>query len=231
MSSDTTTFLQPGDGRYPERLARTIGFLSLPSLHTRGNLSLLDLPGVGFCGSRKATPKGIDIAVDCASQLGEAQVVVISGYAPGVDMASHRAALQSGGTTIVVLAEGIRNFRVKKEISAEWDWSRVLVISQFEPNTIWRPDRAMERNKVIVGLSAATIVIEARDSGGTLHAGMTALRAGVPLFAASFSETAESHAGNNSLLAAGAFPLKKSAQNNRAEMKHLRTAIGQYGSK
>jgi DNA processing protein len=174
--------LSPIEARYPPALLKLFGKLLPPDIWVMGNLELLKAKGVGFCGSRKASERGLQVAADCARQLSKAQVTVISGYAPGVDMASHEAALANGGRTVIVLPEGISHFRIKKAIKELWDWHRVLVVSQFQPNAIWRADRAMERNSVIVALSSAVIVLEARDQGGTLNAGYSALQMGKPLY-------------------------------------------------
>lgn len=194
-----------GESRnYPSRLVKIYGALALPELRARGNLSLLEMPSVGFCGSRKASEKGLAVASELATLLAKRGVVVTSGYAKGVDTQAHRAALEAGGATIISLPEGMNGFRVKKELRDVWDDDRTLVLSQYSDNAIWRADRAMERNKIIVGISAVTIVIEAGATGGTLDAGMTALREGMPLFVVSYSDSVEANEGNRILLGAGA---------------------------
>lgn len=217
--------LSPTDEGYPESLRTLFGALSPPDIWYAGNLDLLKERSVGFCGSRSATPAGIQAATDCAQQLAEHQVAVVSGYAPGVDMASHEAALASGGGTIVVLAEGIDNFRVKKAIKHVWDWKRTLVISYFDRDAIWRVDRAMDRNKVIVGLSSAVIVVEARDKGGTLNAGYCALKMHKPLFVTLFEQMNDGREGNKRLLEEGAIPLRKNRNSGQAEIRHILDAV------
>src|ERR1700722_7149029 len=106
--------LSETDARYPGVLKGAFGSLLLPDLLIIGNTALLGAKAVGFCGSRHATERGLEVAADCARQLSHAGAVVVSGYAPGVDMASHEAALAAGGRTIIVLAEGIEHFRIKK---------------------------------------------------------------------------------------------------------------------
>lgn len=176
-----------GDARYPQRL------LTLPSpppvLFAWGNLDLLDSPAVGMCGSRGVTEKGLDAARACGREVAKHGLTVVSGYAKGVDTETHLAALGSGGRTIVVLAEGILGFRVKrafKETGFEED--RVLVLSQFAPSQRWNVGAAMTRNAVIAGLGRALVVIEAGATGGTLDAGMKALEMGRPVLALEFSE-------------------------------------------
>jgi DNA processing protein len=198
------------DRNYPMALKKTLGEQSPVLLLCVGNLELLRLPSVGFCGSREASEKGIKVASDCASLLAHERINVVSGYAAGVDMNAHRAALAAGGTTTVVLAEGILRFRVKNEIKAHWDDRRTLIISEFGPNLPWRVSNAMQRNKTICGLARALILIEARSTGGSIQAGRDCLRFGLPLFAAVYEGAPESATGNAELLGQGARRLLKS---------------------
>lgn len=217
--------LSPGDQAYPASFHALFGGLLPPDIWFAGNLSLLETKSVGFCGSRNATEGGLQVAADCARQLSERQVTVISGYAPGVDMTSHEAALASGGATIVVLAEGIDNFRIKKTIKDVWDWARTLVISYFPPNAIWRADRAMDRNRAIVALSSAVIVLEAGEKGGTLNAGYCALQMKKPLFVALHGDMNGGREGNQRLLQEGATPLRKNRASGAAEIGRVLDAI------
>lgn len=189
-------------------------------IYCMGNLSLLDIPGVGFCGSRKASPAGIAVAEDCAFQIAKSGYSVISGYAAGVDMAAHKTALASGGTTIIVLPEGIDHFRIKREITECWDWNRILVISQFAPEQRWAAFRAMGRNLVIIALSRAMIVIEAGEKGGTFAAGLASLKEKCPLFVVDYGDN-EYASGNRTLLQKGGYSLLKSAQTNRASLRKV----------
>jgi DNA protecting protein DprA len=192
-----------------------------PDIWALGNLDIFKRKAVGFCGSRAASERGLAVAADCAQQLSQAHVAVVSGYAAGVDMASHEAALKSGGETIIVLPEGIDHFRIKRAVKPLWDWKRVLVVSQFVPNAIWRADRAMERNKVIIGLSSAIIVLEARDKGGTLNCGHSALKMGKPLFVAMYDEMNGAREGNQQLIDTGGVPLRRSRTTSHAQMRSI----------
>jgi DNA protecting protein DprA len=213
------------DPAYPEGLKQTLGDEAPVLLLCVGNLELLKKTSVGFCGSREATEKGSATAWDSADLLAQRGVNIVSGFAAGVDMNAHRAALTAGGTTTVVLAEGILRFRVKKEIHGEWDEGRTLVVSEFGPNLPWSVSHAMQRNRTICGLSRAMILIEARTSGGSIQAGRDCLKLGLPLFAAVYEGMPESATGNDELLNQGARRLMKSRSTNQPNIGPVLEAI------
>jgi DNA processing protein len=164
-------------------------------------------------------------AQESADLLARQGINIVSGFAAGVDMSAHRAALVAGGTTTVVLAEGILRFQVKKGIREEWDDRRTLVVSEFGPNLPWGVGHAMQRNRTICGLSRAMILIEARTSGGSIQAGRDCLRLGIPLFAAAYEGMPESATGNEELLHQGARRLMKSRSLNRPNIRPVLDAI------
>ncbi len=213
------------DAEYPAALRGLLGDDAPLVLLCMGNLELLHRPGAGFCGSREASEKGLATARDCAGLLAGEGVNIVSGFAAGVDMNAHRAALTVGGTTTIVLAEGILRFRVKSEIRGEWDESRVLVVSEFGANLAWSVSNAMRRNRTICGLAQALILIEARSTGGSIQAGRDALRLGLPLFAAVYEGMPESATGNEELLGQGARRLLKSRALNRPNIQPILDVI------
>ena len=190
-------------------------------LHLMGNMELLKLPSIGICGSRKSSDKGLETARDCLDQATRENIVVVSGNAAGIDFEAHYNSLKKGGKTIFVLSEGINNFRIKKALRDVWDWDKVLIISQFEPDHIWQPFRAMMRNQLIIALSRVMIVIEAREKGGTINAGTETLKSGLPLFVAEYQNKSNDTKGNKILLGMGALKLTKSRSTNRANLKLL----------
>jgi DNA processing protein len=217
---NTGTILM-GDGAYPSFLRDVLGRDAPGKLEWMGNLHLLGWRSVGFCGSRRASSRGLDTAADCATQAAENGVVVVSGYAAGVDEIAHLNALANKGSTIIVLPEGISHFRIRRELRGVWDWNRVLVVSQFSKDETWQTFRAMARNKVIIGLSGAMIVIEAGETGGTMDAGRSTLRYGQPLFVARYEEVTYEAVGNRHLLEIGARPLSKLRSTGRANMARV----------
>lgn len=214
-----------GSSDYPEHLATILGKDAPPVVQLWGNLELLQKPSVGFCGSRNATEKGISVAIDVAEQISTMGWVVVSGHAKGVDTAAHIAALKSGGATIVVAAEGLDEFRLKNEIKKFATPENILIISQFQPKSRWSVGNAMTRNKTIIGLSDAMILVEARKEGGTFEAGKATLKLGLPLFVAQYSEIGDWAAGNSYFLSKGARPLKRDKLDGRASIQNLRETV------
>lgn len=176
------------DDEYPDQLRQIPG--SPPMLFWRGDRKLLYHPGVGMCGSRQVSEAGLTAARVAGRRVAHEQLTIISGYAKGVDTETHIAAIESGGRTVIVLAEGILHFRTKRVFTnAGLDLEqRALVLSQFPPRQPWNVGAAMARNAIIAGLGHALIVIEAGATGGTLDAGKKALAMGRPVIALEFSD-------------------------------------------
>ena len=122
------TAILRGSTKYP-RLLDLLENAS-PALFTLGNSSLLNKSSIGICGSRNVSDEGLRAAQNCGEMAATQGLISVSGYARGVDMATHVSTLEHGGSTIIVLPEGIQNFKVKRgEISTVWDPSRTLVVS------------------------------------------------------------------------------------------------------
>lgn len=208
LSRDVTAILRE-TSEYPRLLNQVPN--APPVLFCSGRLSLLSAPSIGVCGSRKASDEGLRAAIVGGSVSAAQDLVSVSGYARGVDMATLVSTLKSGGSTIIVLPEGINHFRIKREVASVWDPSRVLVVSQFSPTQTWSAGGAMARNSIIIGLSLALVVVEAGESGGTLAAGRRALELGRRVIAIQFADMPP---GNVMLLENGAIPVNDPSELN-----------------
>ncbi len=226
LKDENVNIISKWDEEYPRKVLRYAGSNSPPLLYYMGNVELLGKSSVGFCGSRRASKRGLEVAQDCSAQLSKKGVSIVSGYAQGVDIITHRTALEGGGTIIVVLAEGILNFRVKKTLKELWTWEKALVISQFHPDRRWSVGNAMTRNKTLCSLSDAMVLIESGLSGGSMDAGKTCLKMGLPLFAPVYEGMPRSASGNFALLKEGAKPFGKNPETNRANVNKIFESIG-----
>jgi len=207
-----------GDVNYPNRMISALNNKAPVLIFAKGDIRSLTKPCLGFCGSRKASEKGLKTAWDCADQMARKGVNIISGYASGVDMTAHKAALEAGGTTTLILAEGILNFKIKRDLKDVFDESRVLILSEFLPGLTWTVRNAMQRNSTICSLSQVMILIEAEEKGGSISAGRTSLKMGLPLFAPVYEGMPPTASGNRILLSQGAHGLKKSVKTMRANL-------------
>lgn len=181
---------------------------------------------VGFTGSRKVSDSGIRITDSSARQLSSEGITVISGYANGVDLTAHKAALQSGGSTIFVIVEGILKNRVKGEIRELFNDKNHLFVSQFLPNLTWLASNAMRRNHTIIGLSDAMILIASGLNGGTFNAGKLSLKNKKPLFVVEYGVNKTTAEGNDYFLQHGGAPLKGD-KNGKPILKKIYSVLAQ----
>lgn len=208
--------------KYPEELRLYLSQRAPSVLSYIGNIDLLKKKKVAFSGSRKVSDTGLWITRDCISQLStDKDICVVSGYAGGVDMTAHYTALENGISTIIILPVGISYFSIRKELQRVWDIDRVLVISEFLPYDQWMEGRAMQRNKTIIGLCSAVVVVEAGDTGGSMDAGKQTLESGKKLFVPKFAIPPISASGNSKLLQRGALPLAMNPITHQTNLKEL----------
>ncbi|MDH7515144.1 MAG: DNA-processing protein DprA [Bacteroidota bacterium] len=205
------TVLHPLHPDFPERVKRFNEQKPMPALlYVQGNTALLRRPGIAVIGARDAAEKALDVARETAKRLAGEGVNIISGHAKGVDSAAHLGALEAGGTTTIVPSEGLRRFRLREELRQYAGEENVLLISQFEPDARWKAYFAMERNKLIVALARAVLVVQSgpeRDASGkmsgTFNAASFALNVHAPVFIVSPGFFARGVEGNRALIEKG----------------------------
>jgi DNA protecting protein DprA len=208
------TLLHPLHPDFPPGIKLLRERISLPALlYAWGNLAILSRPAVAVVGRRDAGKSELDATEVLARELANHGVCVISGYAAGIDCAAHLAALLSGGTTGIILAEGIDRFQVKPEFKDHLRADNTLVISQFPPAARWAAYMAMTRNKLIGALAGAMVVIASgpeRDAknknSGTFNAAVSSMKMGIPVFIVVPSFFSSAPAGNGQLIAKGGRP-------------------------
>jgi DNA processing protein len=179
-------------------------------LYLRGNAGadLLAEPSVAIVGARACSPYGSQVARMLGRELAAAGIVVVSGLARGVDGEAHRGAIDAGGHTIAVLGCGIdRDYPAAHASLAAAIAERSLLVSEYEPGVDPAPWRFPARNRIVAGLAAATIVVEARERSGALITADFALEEGREVFSVPGEITSALSAGTNDLLRLGATPL------------------------
>jgi DNA processing protein len=177
-----------------------------------GASELLSGPAVAVVGARACSPYGAQVARMLGRKLAAAGVVVVSGLARGVDGEAHRGALESDGHTVAVLGCGIdRDYPAAHAGLAHTIAERSLLVSEYEPGVEPAPWRFPARNRIVAGLCAATVVVEARERSGALITADFALEEGREVFAVPGEITSALSAGTNALLRLGATPLTSAA--------------------
>ena len=180
-----------------------------PGLFVRGAapLSLLDRPSVAVVGARACSHYGSTVAASLARELAAAGILVVSGLARGIDGAAHRGALQSG-TTVAVLGCGIDRDYPRTHASLAGEIVRDgLIVSEYAPGVEPAPWRFPARNRIVAGLTLATVVIEARERSGALITADLALDEGREVLAVPGEITSQLSRGTNHLLRLGAVPV------------------------
>ena len=179
-----------------------------PRLYLRGTAEdVLARRTVAVVGARSCSPYGAHVARRLGRELAAAGLVVVSGLARGVDGEAHRGALEAGGLTVAVLGCGIdRDYPAAHSDLARRIREGGLIVSEYEPGVEPAPWRFPARNRIIAGLSAATVVVEARERSGALITADLALDEGRDVLAVPGEITSAFSAGTNALLKLGAAP-------------------------
>ena len=180
-----------------------------PGLFLRGAGApeLLQRPALALVGARACSSYGRQVARRLGRELAAAGLVVVSGLARGVDGEAHRGALEAGGITVAVLGCGIdRDYPAAHRSLAAEIAERGLIVSEYAPGIEPAPWRFPARNRLVAGLCAATLVVEARERSGALITCDLALEEGREVFAVPGEITSALSAGSNALLRLGATP-------------------------
>ncbi|MGL5949918.1 MAG: DNA-processing protein DprA [Cetobacterium sp.] len=171
------------DYRYPKNLKN----ISKPPLFLfyKGNIELLSKERIiSVIGTRRATKYGELGCQKIVKDLVDAEVVIVSGLALGIDSLAHSGTLKLNGKTVAVLGCGIdisyprSNVKLRKEIE-----KKGVVISEFPLGAEPTPEKFPIRNRIIAGLSRGTIVVESSLKGGSLITANLAFDEGRDVFA------------------------------------------------
>jgi DNA processing protein len=171
-----------GDPLYPAALLETADPPLL--VYAQGRTELLARTSLAVVGSRNPTPQGSDNARAFARHLSDAGVCVVSGLALGIDGAAHEGALEGPGSTIAVVATGLDRVYPSRHLDLARRIARDgLLLSEHALGTPALPGQFPARNRIIAGLSRATLVVEAALKSGSLITARLATEAGRDVFA------------------------------------------------
>ncbi|MCX6734563.1 MAG: DNA-processing protein DprA [Candidatus Peregrinibacteria bacterium] len=178
-------------------------------LYYKGDISLLNKPCISVVGTRKYSDYGEEMTAKIIRELSVLDICIVSGLALGIDSIAHRTALECGTPTIAVLGSGIDNIYPPQNLElAEEIQNSGLLLSEYsdmrEPLKINFP----QRNRIVSGLSLATILIEAPEKSGALITADLALNQGREVFVVPGDIDRENSIGPLHLLQKGhAYPI------------------------
>ena len=192
------------DPEYPSRLKEIYDPPVI--LFVKGSVEVLAQPGIAMVGTRHPTPYGSGMAERLSTDLAARGLVIISGLARGVDTASHRGAVAAKGKTVAVLGTGIdvmyprENTRLTEQIIALGG----ALITEFPVGTSPAPQNFPIRNRIISGMSAGVLVVEAAEYSGTRITSRLALEQNRDVYAVPGNVTNKNSWGPNTLIKQGA---------------------------
>ncbi|MCX7823158.1 MAG: DNA-processing protein DprA [Syntrophobacterales bacterium] len=203
LSRRGINFITWDDENYPALLRH----ISDPPLFlfSKGTYRPEHAAAIAIVGTRNASVRGLIFAETLAADLARCGVTVVSGLAVGIDSAAHRGALKVGGETIAVMGSGLdvpypRTNRDMLDRIAESG----VVFSEYPLGTPPEKWRFPLRNRIVSGLSAGVVVVEAGLRSGALITARLALEQGREVFAVPGPVTDERSSGVNRLLKEGA---------------------------
>ncbi len=180
-----------------------------PVLFVSGDPHAVDARRVGIVGTRNATRAGLETAAVLGRELANADVAIVSGLARGIDGAAHRGALSgSGGRPIAVVGNGLDAPYPRQNAAL---WRSVVecgvVFSEWPPGTPPDAWRFPMRNRILAALCEVLVVVESRESGGSLITVNEAADRSVTVMAVPGSPSNRASSGTNWLLTQGAAPV------------------------
>ena len=191
------------DPRFPQQLLEIVD--PPPVLWVRGDPDWLSRPAVGVVGSRDAVPASLAVARRLGRELTEAGLVVVSGFAKGIDGAAHVGALDGTGRTVGVLGSGLDViYPSQHKLLAEHVSQTGAVVSELPPWAGPLQRHFPLRNRIISGLSKAIVIVEASERSGSLITARLALDQGRDVLAVPGGILSGRHRGSHGLIKDGA---------------------------
>jgi DNA processing protein len=166
-------------------------------------------PGVAIVGTRRCTAYGRSVATALGRAVAASGRLVVSGLARGIDAAAHRGTVEVGGVGYAVLGSGIDVLYPpeNRELADRLICAGGGVLSEYPPGTPPAAFRFPARNRIIAGLSAAVVVVEAPETGGALITARLALEQGKEVLAVPGDIDRPTSMGCNLLIRDGAHPV------------------------
>lgn len=199
------------DKKYPKLLKEI--YSPPPVLYIKGNIDIN--PCIGVVGTRKFSPYGKEIVETIVRDLALSKITIVSGLALGIDALAHQETLKNNGQTYAILGSGVNqrniypsnNRRIAEQILDKGG----AIISEYPYGTPPLKHHFPARNRIIAGLSLATLVIEAPKESGALITANYALEQNRDVFAVPGNIFSKNSEGTNNLIKMGASPVTESS--------------------
>ncbi|WEV55109.1 DNA-processing protein DprA [Leuconostocaceae bacterium ESL0723] len=191
---------------YPERLRQI--YEPPLVLFYRGDLRALSLPSLSVVGTRTASPYSLNCLRVLLPRLIKTGTAIVSGLAKGVDVMAHQITFAQQGVPIAVVGTGIdiaypgSHHSLQEQVGQQG-----LLLSEYPAKVGPRRGHFPDRNRIIAGLSAATLIVEAKQESGSLITANCALQNNRQVLAVPGSIFSSESEGTNQLIAAGAVPV------------------------
>ncbi|MFZ1360872.1 MAG: DNA-processing protein DprA [Candidatus Saccharimonadales bacterium] len=199
--------ISPQDNNFTQ-IITTIALVP-KKLYYIGTLPETRRPAIAIVGTRKPTQYGREVTQRLAYDLAKKGIVIISGMALGVDGIAHRAALEAGGTTLAIQANGLSQLypRTHQHLGEQIIAANGAIISEYEPMMPVLLHQFHARNRIVSGLADALLITEAAAKSGTLNTASHAMEQGRDVFVIPGNITSPLSAGCNNLIKQGAMPI------------------------
>lgn len=195
------------DSDYPQILREI--FAPPPVLYAKGQFEVFSKHSIAVVGMRQPGTYGRNATAHIVQGLTEHTIAITSGLALGIDSIAHKACLEHGGKTIAVLGSGVdRTYPATNRKLAEQILDNGAVISEFPLGTPPLPYNFPRRNRIISGLSAGVLVVEAGKKSGSLITAHYALQQGRDVFTVPGSIFSDKSDGTFNLIKSGATPVQ-----------------------
>ena len=168
---------------YPKALKSNLKYNAQVVIYTTGNTAILNEHSIAIVGSRNADGVSLTFTDNVAKHAVADKKTVVSGFAKGVDRQALDSTVGIGGSSVIVLPQGIMTFSSGfKQYFKHLSQGKLLVMSVFAPKAPWSVEFAMSRNSIIYALASEIFVAQSDDKGGTWAGATEGLKKNRPVF-------------------------------------------------
>ncbi len=203
LEKEQITFIPIIDSRYPVRLRHIED--SPMFLYAKGDMDILNQPCIGLVGTRKMSAYGRRVTEEFTPAFAQAGMVTVSGMAHGVDTCVAEETLKANGKTVAVLGHGFSHLAPasRRKLAEEIVQGGGLILSEFPLDQSAENYMFPARNRIIAGLSVATVVLEAPEGSGALITAELALDYNRDVFVVPGPIFDPNYAGSNMFISKG----------------------------